>query len=131
MNRRLAVVGVAWCLASGVMAGLVAFSAGGCSPTEMQREDRQWPWRKPEDFDKMPLGPQFDTREKIVRLREPNLRDRMLQWMDLRDAYLKAWRSQGDYGEDVKDIKKKRSVLQAVIQDQVMQIRGSGQPLAN
>jgi len=125
MNRRLAAVGVAWCLA----AGLVALSAGGCGPQDMQWQYRQF--HSPDDFDKMPMGPQFDTRAKIARLRDQSLRDRMAQWMDLRDQYRKAWRSQGDLGEEVRDLKKKRSMLLAVIQDQVMQLRGSGQSLAD
>jgi hypothetical protein len=107
----------------------VAFSAGGCGPEDMQWQYRQF--HTPDDFDKMPLGPMADTRDKVARIHDPALRGHMAQWMDLRDEYLKAWKSQGDYGPDVKKIKELRSTLFAVIQDQAMQLRGAGQPLMN
>jgi hypothetical protein len=128
MAERVASRG-AICLALFLAAGLTAFAAGGCSPQDMQYQDRQMPWRKPEDISKMPLGQQYDTPEKVARLRDPDLRGWMVQWMTLRDNYLAAWRSQGDYGDQVREIKRQRSMLVALIQDREMQLRRSGQPL--
>lgn len=81
---------------------------------------------RPADYDDMPLGPRFDTREKVLQLKDERLREFMSKWFDYREQYLKTWREKGDLDPEVRRFRNLRSVLRLVIQDRATQVGEPG-----
>ena len=112
-----------------ILAVLACGVLAGCTQEQWNRMERQWQG-KPADYDRTPLGPDYDTSGEIATLNDAILRNDMTMWFQHREEYRRLWIEHGDEHVEVNRERSFMATLLAVIQDRADNLRAMGYPLS-